>query len=212
MLDDHLPPMIDTRPWILADGGALDVDRCPDCWERRAHIERYKWACKVCTGMRVLDYGCGVGYGSEMLARAGNLVTGIDRDGRAVSIAMYRRSYDFDPDRLDFSRSGGLPLLRTFDACVAFEVLEHLDSPAEFIRTVPARHLVVSVPIRPTMEANPHHKHDFTIESFEALLEGRFNIVSKWRQLEPMRWEPCIGVWHAEESAEFARAARPGER
>ena len=63
------------------------MQRCaPDCWERRAHIERYKFACMVCSGMRVLDFGCGVGYGSKMLAEAGNTVIGYDPSDRALAI------------------------------------------------------------------------------------------------------------------------------
>ena len=81
ILDANLPPILETAPWMLSDGGALDVDTCPDCWERRAHIERYVWAGKVCTGMRVLDFGCGVGYGSEMLMEAGAARVGMANAG-----------------------------------------------------------------------------------------------------------------------------------
>ena len=192
-VNDNLPPVIETAPWMLSDGGALDVDRCPDCWERRAHIERYRWACMVCTGMRVLDFGCGVGYGSEMLARADNFVVGADTSKEALGLAMERRG---EVPSLYFGVPRISEATKTFDACVAFEVLEHLPDPGEFIRTVPARHLIVSVPIRPTVGENPHHKHDFTAESFEALLTTRFKIVSRWQQTEPLHWEPSIGVWH----------------
>lgn len=30
--------MLNIAPWILSDGGSLDVDGCPDCWERRSHM------------------------------------------------------------------------------------------------------------------------------------------------------------------------------
>src|ERR1043166_389255 len=74
-----------TLPWILKEGGALDLDSCPDCWERNAHLERYAFAARVCRNMRVLDFGCGVGYGSEILACAGNLVTAVDTSELALS-------------------------------------------------------------------------------------------------------------------------------
>jgi SAM-dependent methyltransferase len=186
-LDANLPPVLETAPWMLADGGALDVDRCPDCWERRAHIERYAWACKVCTGMRVLDFGCGVGYGSEMLMEAGNAVTGLDSSQTAVRLAALNHPGPRYKILLE-----GTP---TWDACVAFEVLEHMYNPQRFIDEVPARHLIVSVPVRPS--PNPLHLHQFSVERMREMLERRFVIRSWWIQVEPYHSEPSIAIWHA---------------
>ena len=222
MKDYGLPPVIETAPWILADGGALDIDRCPDCWERRAHIERYVFACRVFRNARVLDFGCGVGFGSEMLVRAGNTVRGLDQSIQAVSLAMSRHNNEFPRTMLDFTMfssdlrttidfDGCVALLdftmfpsdiRTtidFDGCVALEVIEHLEDPADFIATVPAKHLVASVPVRPTKDSNHHHKHDFTVESFRALVETRFEIKSWWVQIEPFHNSPSIMIVHGSE-------------
>ena len=186
----NLPPVIETAPWMLADGGALDVDRCPDCWERRAHIERYVWAAKVCRHMRVLDFGCGVGYGSEILQLAGNLVVGVDGSAEAVKLASERRPTVRFRDHM---------IQDKYDACVAFEVLEHLVNPQSFVMALPARHLIASVPVRPTKETNSHHRHDFTIENFRALIETRFAIQSWWLQIEPYHNQPSIMVVHGQE-------------
>ena len=189
----HSIPDNPTLPWILKEGGALDVDSCPDCWERNAHLERYAFAARACRGMRILDFGCGVGYGAELLAHAGNTVTAVDSSSEAISLARLRRGateivvfcepgWDFDP----------------FDACTAFEVIEHLDDPGKFIHTVKARHLICSVPVVPTLETNPHHKHDFTREQFRAMIEARYRIVTEWSQIRPFQKDPCIAVIHAE--------------
>jgi SAM-dependent methyltransferase len=190
ILDSNLPPILETAPWMLSDGGALDVDRCPDCWERRAHIERYTWACRVCTGMRVLDFGCGVGYGSEMLAAAGNSVTAVDTSEFALALAE-----EFHPGPMYLPT---IPSKYPFDACVAFEVLEHLDDPQHFIDTVPARHLIVSVPVRVEQD-NPHHKQHFTSWRMRAMLLRRFLPRSCWQQTEPYHWDPSIVIFHMEE-------------
>ena len=192
---DNLPPVIETSPWMLADGGALDVDECPDCWERRAHIERYVYACRAFVGMDVMDFGCGVGYGAEMLAAAGNRVTAVDSSVEALQIAKLRRAH-LPIDFLDH-----IPGRHKFDAVVALEVVEHLDDPAKFINRIWARHLLVSVPVRPTVGANPHHRNDFTLDGFTALLEQHWQVTVRWIQVEPFHDAPSIGVWLCKERA-----------
>ncbi len=193
----HLPSAVrtlDVSPWILKDGGALDVDSCISCWERTAHIERYIFAVRALKDMRVLDFGCGVGFGSEMLAASGNQVIAIDTSQEALTIAKNRRGF---VDNLVFGDSSEL-CQDEFDACVAFEVIEHLDSAEDFILNVKARHLIASVPIIPTVETNPYHKKDFTLESFRALLESRFDVRSWWLQIMPFHNKPCIAIFHGE--------------
>lgn len=180
---------------FLLPGGALNMFRTPDCWERRAHIERYQFACEVTPGMRVLDFGCGCGYGSAMLAKDCASVMAVDTDETALRIARmnYEASnlvftephWDFDP----------------FDACVALEVLEHMQDPEAFIDTVKARHLIASVPVIPTVHFNPHHKRDFTIASARALIERRFDIRWWWLQVPPFHHEAAVAVFHGEARA-----------
>lgn len=176
--------------WIIPDGGCLDIDNCPDCWERNAHIERYAFACEVFRDSKILDYGCGVGYGSEMLAESANQVTGVDSSFAALGIALERRGScaEFLSQMPD----------RKFHGCVCFEVLEHMDEPITFLKDISqfCRHLVISTPITPTVKNNPHHKSDFTREQFREMVGGLFSINWEFCQTRPWRREPAYCVIH----------------
>ena len=52
------------------------------------HLARYRWAGALVEGKRVLDAGCGTGYGSELLASQGAAeVVGVDVDADAIEAA-----------------------------------------------------------------------------------------------------------------------------
>ena len=49
------------------------------------HLPRYMWAAKHAPGKRVLDAGCGAGYGAQLLALEGAAqVVGVDLDKQAI--------------------------------------------------------------------------------------------------------------------------------
>ena len=52
--------------------GQTDVDLMNE------HLARYGFAESLVAGKRVLDAGCGVGYGSARLARSADRVVGLD--------------------------------------------------------------------------------------------------------------------------------------
>src|SRR5689334_2087841 len=61
--------------------GEVDVDLLNE------HVARYAFAARLAHGKRVLDAGCGAGYGSAELARTAESVTGIDCAAEAVDFA-----------------------------------------------------------------------------------------------------------------------------
>jgi SAM-dependent methyltransferase len=82
-------------------------------------------------GDRVLDLGAGPGFSSEMLARLGYDVVGVDPDLRALAANRHRLS--FDATRIDGSVSvvgalaDALPFTdATFDGIVGLNVLHHV--------------------------------------------------------------------------------------
>jgi SAM-dependent methyltransferase len=157
----------------------------PDLWNE--HLARYVFAARFAAGRRVLDAGCGTGYGSAELARAAASVIGLDLSGEAIEWA--RRHYAA-PAFLNGS-CAMLPFpAGAFDLVVAFEVIEHLHQQTSFLAEcrrvlAPDGLLVVSTPntlyyaeARADAGPNPFHEHEFEADEFEAALRAQFANVS----------------------------------
>jgi SAM-dependent methyltransferase len=156
-----------------------------DLWNE--HLARYVFAARFAAGRRVLDAGCGTGYGSAELARTAASVTGIDVSRDAVEWA--HGNYP-KPAFLNGS-CATLPFrAAAFDVVVAFEVIEHLYQPTAFLAEcrrvlTPDGLLIVSTPntvvyaeARAAAGPNPFHEHEFEADEFEVALRAQFANVS----------------------------------
>jgi SAM-dependent methyltransferase len=151
------------------------------------HQARYGWGAPLAMGRDVLDAGCGVGWGSGLLAQAGaRRVVGIDIDEPALANARERAgaSAEFvhgDLLALPFDDD-------SFDLVVCFEAIEHVDDPGraldELRRVLRSDGLlVISSPNKGVYPAgNPHHVHELTSAELEATLRERFANVAIHRQ------------------------------
>jgi SAM-dependent methyltransferase len=163
--------------------GEVDVDLLNE------HLARYAFAARLARGKRVLDAGCGAGYGSVELAGEADSVVGIDVAPEAVAYA--REHYQLPNLRYEQASCTALPDGDgSFDLVVAFEVIEHLEDWRGFLaearRVLTANgQLVVSTPnrlyyteSRGTEGANPFHVHEFDFAEFSAELQVVFPHVS----------------------------------
>ncbi len=102
------------------------------------HEGTYQWIADhlVKKGMRVLDFGCGTGYGAALLARAGASVDALDSSPAAIAYA----TANFGGPNVRFQVAdlmGSLPepcTPRSYDLVASSEVLEHVVDPFVFVR------------------------------------------------------------------------------
>lgn len=133
-------------------------------------------------GSRVLDLGCGLGGYSKVLSERGFEVTALDVVPEYVERA---RELGVAAERYD---GGTLPLDDdSVDTVFLFEVIEHLEEPAELLREARrvARQTVLlstpnctqsfgEVPIEFSHMLDVDHRQYFTVASLSELLDGVF--------------------------------------
>lgn len=149
------------------------------------HIFAYEWAGAALAGRaRVLDFGCGEGYGTAMLAGHVGEAVGVDVDEPAIAHATAKHA----SARCRYLRYGGerLPFDDgAFDGVVSFQVLEHIRTPelyaSEAARVLkPGGRFILTTPNRanrldPGQKPwNRFHVREYEAAELEDLLAGCF--------------------------------------
>ncbi|HXA46599.1 MAG TPA: methyltransferase domain-containing protein, partial [Burkholderiaceae bacterium] len=169
--------------------GFMQERYVPGTWSKIAeyeHLPRYLFARELAQGRRTLDFGCGTGYGTSLLAQKAETVVGIDIDVPALAWAREHHkkpnlSYE---QRADFGAS--LPE-KSFEFITCFEMIEHVGEAAQreavknFARLITKSGLVaISTPnpeITKLYGANPYHIREMTKPEFVELLGEHFEFV-----------------------------------
>ncbi len=144
------------------------------------HLTFYRFAEQLCGG-RVLDIGCGYGYGSNHLAQIADHVTGIDYHPPAIEFAKEK----YERENLTFlQHDANTPLPfedDTFDLIISSEVLEHIanqDALLEEVKRVgkKGKFVIFKTPqsVDGSEDENPHHHHTYTYEEFEQAFKRQF--------------------------------------
>jgi len=174
--------------------GFMQERYVPGTWSRIAeyeHLPRYLFARDIAEGRHALDFGCGTGYGTAILAQKAESVVGIDIDTEALAWA---RGHHKKPNlsyvqRADFGAS--LPA-SSFELITCFEMIEHVAEPAQreavlnFSRLLKQTGLaIISTPnpeITKLYGANPYHIREMNRGEFEELLKEHFEYVEIFEQ------------------------------
>ena len=203
--------IIDKNPIPLGDKGIpgerddMFSPRATDKYERYEHLQRYKYAAKRCQG-KILDLGCGTGYGTKILSEKSDEVYGVDNSQKAVDYA--RKIY---PGPLYTCCSAEkLPYEDNFfDAVVVFEVIEHfqdvekaldevyrvLKKNGDFFISTPnprhfgkmIKHLLFKKPYPEKVGPNIYHIKEFYYDEFLDLLKKKqFKVKFKYGQTLPI--------------------------
>ncbi|MFN8547833.1 MAG: class I SAM-dependent methyltransferase [Candidatus Eisenbacteria bacterium] len=156
------------------------------------HLSRYLLARPLVRGRRVIDGGCGYGYGSMLLSRWGaREVLACDYDRAAVA-QLPRADRALKPLNASLS---ALPLPPgSVDVVVAMEVIEHLAEPERFLEETrrvltPDGILLLSTPNRELVSPgwqrppNRFHLREWSAAEFRRLLSAVFACVELQGQI-----------------------------
>ena len=166
----------------------------PGTWSKLAeyeHLPRYLFAQTLAEGRNVLDFGCGTGYGTAILARQAVSVTGIDIDAEAIDWARgQHRAVNLSFEQ--WTDLGASKPAASFDLITCFEMIEHV---AETTQVEAVRHFarllaedglaLISTPnpaITQLYGPNPYHIREMNKREFASLLREHFQYVELFEQ------------------------------
>lgn len=166
------------------------------------HEAAYELAARRLEG-RVLDLGCGSGYGVASLAARHVPMVGLDRI----------RPDTANRGRTDYVRADlhGIPLRdASFDLIVSFQVIEHLEDPTPYVDAIarmlaPGGTALVTTPnLLMSDGVNPYHVHEYRADELERLFATRFEDVT----IEGIGASEPVHAYLAARSARIRRIMR----
>ncbi len=133
----------------------------------------YEFAKPFISGKKVLDVGCGLAYGTVLMAELASYITGIDYDQQTIEENTKRY---ISITNLDFKQSVIPPLPfadHSFDVITAFQFIEHIEPRKEFIKEClrvlkSEGTLLVTTPnLKKSLARNPFHVHEYTFDEMK---------------------------------------------
>lgn len=147
------------------------------------HLASYNFAASFSDNKKVLDFGCGTGYGSQILSRNSESVVGIDISSDAIQYA--RDNYSGTTLNFEILDQAILPFSDSaFDLITSFQVIEHIEDADSYLSEMkrvlkPGGKLLLSTPDKKTRlfllqrPWNYYHINEYSIKTL-------FNLLSKY--------------------------------
>jgi|LGOV01.1.fsa_nt_gb ubiquinone/menaquinone biosynthesis C-methylase UbiE len=167
--------------------GAQDVEPTTQRKMYQEHINRYQFAGFFVAGKDVLDLACGVGYGSNyLMTQKPKSLIGTDISKEAIRYAKYH----YTNTDLQFLIGNVIHFPfndKSFDAVIAFEIIEHINNYPNCIGEVKRilrenGFFIISTPRRKDGLRSAFHVHEFDFDEFKILLESQFDVVKFYAQ------------------------------
>jgi len=158
-----------------------EADNCePQFAEKmyQEHVARYAFAAQWIQGKRVLDVGCGVGYGSRWMAQNGaQSVRAFDLSEGAIGHA--KQFYGHEKITFEVASATDFDFGERFDVVTCFELIEHVDAQREVIQCIRRALkddgvLIISTPRALDQKRTHFHTKEFSEQEFRALLQESF--------------------------------------
>lgn len=147
------------------------------------HLARYYFAMDYAQG-RVLDFACGSGYGSHLIAKQCTKevdeIIGLDNDPDVIAYAKGNYYHPLSEFIEGDVTGPSLPdKLGQFDCILSFETIEHVHEEKQFLANIyrllkPGGILILSTPFgqgRNQPTGVPFHVHQLTIDEFKHLFD-----------------------------------------
>lgn len=156
------------------------------------HAASYRFVEPLCAGKKVLDLGCGSGYGTHRISGVAEVAHGMDVASDAIAYAKAL----YESENLHFLQvEAGSPLPfvdASFDVILSFQVIEHVNDDDAYLREArrllkPGGTLVVITPDRknrllPGQKPwNRWHLREYAMADLANLIGKHFRVVNQLR-------------------------------
>lgn len=163
----------------------------PESINHYRHLTAYHFVRAFLANVDVLDYGCGTGYGFNLLWRRAGLRSALGLDVSAEAIDYCKWSFEDVADRFRLVPPGEVPVPdEGFDAVLLFQVLEHVPDDVALLTKLrramrPGGKLFLTTPNvqfsggDPEHPENPHHVREYSREALRAVCGKVFAAVEE---------------------------------
>jgi ubiquinone/menaquinone biosynthesis C-methylase UbiE len=168
-----------------------DINSRDDLLQFLRHLAAYEFVKgQVSSQQTILEVGCGEGYGSNYLSKSCKEIIGIDVEISAVEHA--RKKYTTGNCTFKEYNGSNIPYGDNyFDFIVSFQVIEHVDNDAAFVKELgrvlkPGGTAFITTPnktyrLKPGQKPwNRYHKREYYPKELETVLHGAFPKAVVW--------------------------------